>query len=89
MHERFLMAELLRALGRHEEALDWYLSYPAGYDQPWVAPAHVRAAQIYERMGNRERAAFHYTRFVRLWEGADPEFQPMVTKAREELARLQ
>jgi tetratricopeptide (TPR) repeat protein len=89
MHERFLMAELLHALGRDEEALDWYLSYPAGYDQPWVAPAHLRAAQIYQRLGNRERAAFHYTRFVRLWEDADPEFQPMVTRAREELARLQ
>ena len=88
MHERFLMAELLSALGRHEEALDWYLSYPAGYDQPWVAPAHLRAAQIYQRLGNRERAAFHYTRFVRLWEDADPEFQPMVAGAREALARL-
>jgi DNA-binding SARP family transcriptional activator/TolB-like protein len=88
MHERFLMAELLRTLGRHEEALDWYLSFPAGFDQPWVAPAHLRAAQIYQRLGNRERATFHYTRFVRLWKDADPEFQPMVAQAREALARL-
>ncbi len=88
MHERFLMAELLQALGREDEALDWYLSYPAGYDQPWVAPAHLRAAEIYQRLGNRERAEFHYARFVRLWEDADPEFQPMVAGARETLARL-
>jgi DNA-binding SARP family transcriptional activator/TolB-like protein len=88
VHERFLMAELLKVLGRNEEALDWYLSYPAGYDQPWAAPAHLRAAQIYQRLGNRERAIFHYTRFIRLWENADPEFQPLVTQAREALAQL-
>lgn len=88
MHERFLMAELLRALGRDEDALEWYLSFPAGWDQLWVAPAHLRAAQIYQRQRNRERATFHYTRFIRLWRDADPEFQPMVAQAREALARL-
>jgi len=88
MHERFLMAELLRALGRNEEALDWYLSFPAGFDEPWVAPAHLRAAQIYQRLGNRDRAAFHYTRFIRLWKDADHEFQPTVAQAREALAAL-
>jgi len=88
MHERFLMAELLQALGRNDEALEWYLSFPAGWDQPWVAPAHLRAAQIYQREGSRERATFHYTRFINLWVNADPEFQPLVAQAREALARL-
>jgi len=88
MHERFLMAELLQELGRDDDALEWFLSFPAGWDQPWVAPAHLRAAQIYQRQGNRERAAFHYTRFINLWVNADPEFQPMVAQAREALARL-
>ena len=78
----------MRALGRTDEALEWYLSFPAGYDQPWVAPAHLRAAQIYQRLGNTERARLHYQRFLSLWSGADAEFQPLVTEARKALARL-
>ena len=82
------MGELLVAQGRDSAALGWYESYPAGYDLPWLAPAHLRAAQIYERLHDRERARFHYQRVMRLWRSADPEFGPMVEDARLALERL-
>ncbi|MFI5279028.1 MAG: BTAD domain-containing putative transcriptional regulator [Gemmatimonadales bacterium] len=87
-HERFLMGDLLVAQGRDSAALTWYESVPAGYDYPWLAPAHFRQGQIYERLGNAERARFHYGRVVRMWSTADPEFQPIVAQARAALARL-
>jgi DNA-binding SARP family transcriptional activator/tetratricopeptide (TPR) repeat protein len=88
MAERFMMADLLAGAGRREQALEWYLSYPAGFDEPWVAPAHLRNAQLYEQIGNLERARFHYGRFIRLWSGADAELQPLVARARQAIDHL-
>ena len=87
-HERFLTAELLHALGRDREALPWYESLMSAYDLPWLAPSHVRMGEIHERLGDRERAVFHYRRALALWSGADPEFRPLVARATAGLARL-
>ncbi len=86
-HERYLRAELLAALGREEEALRWYASFPApsAYDVYYLAPSHLRRAEIHERRGERQRAAEHYRRFVELWGNADPELQPLVREARRRL----
>ncbi|MBA4160043.1 MAG: hypothetical protein H0X65_21640 [Gemmatimonadetes bacterium] len=86
-HERYLRAELLAALGREEEALRWYASFPApsAYDVYYLAPSHLRRAEIHERRGEREQAAEHYRRFVELWGNADPELQPLVREARRRL----
>ena len=86
--ERFLRAELLRALGREAEALPWYESVGTMYDLPYLAPAHLRTAEIYDRMGNVDAARFHYARFVNLWALANPELQPLVSGARAALGRL-
>jgi len=86
--ERFLRAELLHALGRDKEALPWCESLGTMYDVPYIAPAHLRCAEIYLRMGNREVAAFHYARFARQWSEADPELQPLVQQARQALSKL-
>jgi len=88
VRERFLRAELLHALGRDTEALPWYDSFTSAYDTPWLAGAHLRMGEIHERLGNRERAAFHYTRFVRLWSACDAELRPLLGRAREALAEL-
>jgi len=88
IRERFLMAELLRALGRHAEALPWYDSFGVTWDLPWVAPAHFRSGEIQERLGNPERAAFHYARALDLWKACDPGLRPYVTQAEQALARL-
>ncbi len=89
VRERFLRAEVLHALGRDDEALAWYDSFQSLYDLPFAALARLRQAQIHERAGRRERAAFNYGRFLGLWGNADAEFQPMVRQAREALARLE
>jgi tetratricopeptide (TPR) repeat protein len=88
--ERYLRATLLEEAGQYEEAIHWYGSFPeiSVYDLVFWAPSHLRRAEIYERLGERERAAFHYNRFVELWSEADPELRFMVDHAAARLAGL-
>lgn len=88
-HERYLRAELLRELGRDEEALTWYGTFgwrPS--DEIYLTPAHLRQGEIHERSGNLGAAAHHYRRVVRLWRDCDPELRDWVDAARAGLARL-
>ncbi|MGI9076126.1 MAG: tetratricopeptide repeat protein [Gemmatimonadaceae bacterium] len=88
--ERYLRADLLRELGRGEEALAWYASM-AQLSSPelvFLAPAHMRRAEIYESLGKKKEAAAHYARFIELWKDADPESQSLVAEARSRLERL-
>jgi hypothetical protein len=55
---------------------------------PLRTPAHLRQAEIHERLGNRARAAGHYEQFVELRRSADAEFQPAVDAARRRLSSL-
>ena len=89
-YERYLRAEAFRASGRHEDALRWYASLGAGnfFDISYVAPAHLRQAQIYEHLGQAGEAIRHYEAFIRLWTRCDPEFRPMLDDARLRLERL-
>jgi tetratricopeptide (TPR) repeat protein len=88
-HERYLRAEVLEALGRDEEAINWYASLgllPA--EVSYLAPAHLRRAEILERLGRPEEAALHYNRFIELWRECDPELRPEVARAEDALERL-
>jgi tetratricopeptide (TPR) repeat protein len=84
-YERFTRAELLDSLGRQGEALQAYQSIA---DQLFHAgaPAHLRMARIYERQGERQKAAAHYARFAELWKDCDPELRPLVEEARHRTA---
>jgi tetratricopeptide (TPR) repeat protein len=88
--ERYLRADLLRELGRDEEALAWYASLGelSPFELPFLAPSHLHRAEIYERLGRRTEAADHYARFIALWKDADPEFQPQVAAAEARLKEL-
>lgn len=88
--ERYLRGELLRKLGRKQEALAWYgATAETGLDQlAYLAPAHLREAEIYEKMGEKEKAEEHYRRFVELWKECDPELRPRVEEARRKLVEL-
>jgi hypothetical protein len=87
---RWLRAEALRELGRDDEALRWYATFPdpAGYDLHYVAAAHLRRAGIHQKRGESEQAVEHYAGFPELWRDADPQVQPMLEEARRSLARL-
>jgi DNA-binding SARP family transcriptional activator len=89
-YDRFLRAELLRELGRHDEAFRWYATQGQTIvpELIYLAPAELRQAQIHERRGDRARAAGHYRRFIELWHDADAELQPVVADARRRLNRL-
>ena len=88
--DRFLRAELLVRVGREREALAWYSSIAerSAYELVYLAPAHRRQAEIWERLGDTAQAARHYAAFVDLWREADPSLQPMVVEARARLAAL-
>ena len=89
-NERFLRGDVLASLGRYDEALGWFASLGDGSvtEIPMRAPAHLRQAEIYERLGNRDRASWHYARAIELWRDADGIFQPAVIAARGRLASL-
>ncbi len=73
--ERYLRAELLRSAGRLDEALDWYatLGQSSPYELAYLAPAHLRQAEICESLGRRDRAAEHRRQATSLWAGCDAE----------------
>jgi tetratricopeptide (TPR) repeat protein len=87
---RYLRAEVLQQLGRDREALEWlrngFADTPA--EVAYLAPVHLRSGEIYERLGERSRAAEAYQRLLHLWERCEPEMEPLVRDARLRLARL-
>ncbi len=89
-YDRYLVGTILQDEGNYEEALTWYESIEghALSDLPFLAPSHLRRAEIYEEMGDSDRAALHYREFVALWANADPEYQPLVEEATARLLRL-
>ena len=54
----------------------------------YLAPLHLRRAEIYDRLGDRATAMQEYERFLHLWAGCEPELEPVVKNARDRLARL-
>jgi DNA-binding SARP family transcriptional activator len=89
--QRFLRAELLRELGRDEEALVWYPYH--GWSEWLMGPqfvplSHLRIAEIHDRRGDTEAAIHHFTLFTLLWRDADPELRSLVEEAEGRLAAL-
>ena len=89
-HARFLRGEILEALGREQEALRWYSSFPdpTGVDLAFLGLAHLRQAEIEERLGRSTEALAHYDRFIMLWQDCDEALRPTVDQARRAAASL-
>lgn len=87
---RYLRAELLYRLGRDEEALRWFSTAFQGTPNElvYLAPSHLRQAELYERLGDRQQAIDHYGRFIGMWKSCDPELRASVDKARARLEAL-
>jgi tetratricopeptide (TPR) repeat protein len=83
--------EALYRAGRYEDAERYFRSMRPmiGLNTPHIAWHTLRRAQISDALGRRDDALLYYARFVRLFERADPEMQPLVLRARNRLAELQ
>jgi tetratricopeptide (TPR) repeat protein len=88
--EHFLRGELLHQLGRDDEALTWYntIGDDFSYDVVFMAPAHLRKAEIYDARGRKAQALVEYQRFLQLWRNADPELQPIVRRVTQRVGVL-
>jgi hypothetical protein len=80
---RWARIESLLALGRDDDALRWLETFPdvGGYDLLYLPRASLMRARILERRGRQAEASLAYARAAELWEGADPEFGPLLREA--------
>lgn len=87
---RFLRAEALLALGNDGEALRWLENgFTTTPDELlYGAPVALRLGDVYERRGERQKAADEYTRVLRLWKSCDARLRPALDDARTRLARV-
>jgi tetratricopeptide (TPR) repeat protein len=89
-YARYLRSQLLFQAGRDEEALrvaeNGFAGTPA--ELHYLAPAHLLRAEIEQRLGNKDRAAEQYSRFIALWRSCDPQLRPVVEGAKTQLARM-
>jgi tetratricopeptide (TPR) repeat protein len=83
-HERWARAEAWRQRGLLDEALAGFASFAE--HSPWgrlyLAPGHLRRAEIYEQLGRPEEAAQEYRRAAELWREGDEEFRAVADRAR-------
>ncbi len=86
-HERFLKAELLHEMGRHEEALGWTSSFGIGWNFSFIyrAVIHLRQAENHERLGQNDEAIEQYSKFIDCWKDCDEELRPMVDEVQKKL----
>jgi tetratricopeptide (TPR) repeat protein len=91
VESRFRMARALEECGREREAVGWYASMAerSPWELPWKAPAALRLAGIYERLGEPTKAVEQYRLVLSLWCDADASLQPLVTEARTRAAALE
>jgi DNA-binding SARP family transcriptional activator/Tfp pilus assembly protein PilF len=82
--DRYYRAELLHALGRDAEALEWYrtIAQRATYELVYMAPSSRRQGEIYGRLGRREEAVEAYRTVERFWRDADPPLRAIAAEAR-------
>jgi eukaryotic-like serine/threonine-protein kinase len=90
------LAAAYDAAGQSDSAIVWYerfirsgeLEFTHFHTIMFRARALERLGQLYDAKGDREQAAHYHSRFVELWDRADPELQPRVSAARARLAVL-
>jgi tetratricopeptide (TPR) repeat protein len=90
-HARYLHVLQLRAKEQHNEALRWIETSFQGSPSEivYLAPMHLLQGEIYERLGERQKALDHYRRFVSLWRDCDAALRPRVAEAEAAIARLE
>ncbi len=84
---RWWIARLLVDMGRDREAEPYYVSLVLYHNLQDPYPM-LELAQLYERLGEREKAKERYEAVLLEWKDADPALQPRVAEARQALIRL-
>jgi len=79
----YLRALALQQLGMHDEALRWFT-----YGVAELAPSHYHRGEIYEAMGDIDKAIWHYEAFAELWKEADPALQMKRTEVLRRVSEL-
>jgi tetratricopeptide (TPR) repeat protein len=69
------------------EGIEW-LRYGFDLEPLYLPLTYLALGHTYEAAGQRDSAAVAYSRFLRLWDKADPELQGRVKEAREALQEL-
>ncbi|MBV6504888.1 MAG: Serine/threonine-protein kinase PknD [Syntrophorhabdaceae bacterium] len=91
-YERYLRAQILKSLGRYDDAMRWLSTLGnlslSLCEIPYKAPKHFLLAEIYEALKQPEKAIEHYNYFINLWKDCDPELLPKVEEAKVRIARL-
>lgn len=84
------LTELLNEAGREQEALAWYrqIANVSVYELVYLPISHLRQGEIYDRLGEHDKAVEHYAKFIDLWRDADEALQPLVQDATERVAQL-
>ncbi|MDB4876652.1 MAG: transcriptional activator protein [Gemmatimonadetes bacterium] len=84
VHDRYSRGELLRQLGRDDEALGWYraLGESSPYELPFVAAAAVRQGEILDARGERAAARHQFARAAALLKHADKPMAELRDRAR-------
>jgi tetratricopeptide (TPR) repeat protein len=65
-----------------------HLKYGFDHSPLYLPLTELALGQAYEAAGQRDSAAHHYQRFLRLWDKADPELQSRVGEAQTGLAEV-
>ena len=88
--DHYLKGVALEHAGRTDQAASWLAGSGtiSLVTLPYQAPAALRRGRLLERLGQPAEAIRAYQRVVRLWNGADPEFQPWVTEAKDRISAL-
>ncbi|MEP7066397.1 MAG: protein kinase [Gemmatimonadota bacterium] len=91
----FEIAQAFAKLDQPDSALAYYTQYVSKgdafrvrLDGDHLASAYQRLGELYEAKGDRKRAVEFYQKLIELWKNADPELQPIVTDAKQRVARL-
>ena len=94
---RFAQVEIVARLGDLRRAAAIYesidrkdlgLSFGADARWPLYARSFLARGQLYEQLGERERAIAAYQEFVEIWKEASPELRGQLRLAREGIIRL-
>ncbi len=88
-------AGLYERAGQPDSALAFYrrlVDTPGPFrvqvDSYALAPTYRHLGELYEARKEPAKALDYYGRFTDLWKNADPELQPLVRMAKEQMPRL-